>query len=319
MKVLIVYYSQTGNTQKAAREIRDGFREAGAQVTLRFLKNAAFEELQEYDVIGFGSPIWYEMTPNMRKFVEDMPRLDGKLSFCFNTHGTLPALYFPLAIPRLQGKGLRVVDWRDWYGDCAIQIFPEPYYTDGHPDAQDLSEMRSWGKELAGKCERILKGEPFEFPKAPQPDMKPYHANAAIDHLGGFHNPHGALVRDPEKCLYPKCHICMDNCTMNFIDLSAAPQKYGCYGDKCDYNHGCTYCEMLCPTGAIHPEIPYEEACPVGQEHGSPLFEGVLAQAEKDGKFRRLIPFEEVGIKTPFYSVHSKHPRVRPLKFDDDK
>lgn len=319
MRILIVYYSQTGNTQKAARKIRDGLRSTGAEVTVRFLKDAKFEELREYDVIGFGSPIWYEMTPNMRKFVEEMPQLEGKLSFCFNTHGTLPDLYFPLAIPRLQKKGLKVVDWKDWYGNCAIQIFPEPYYTAGHPDEKDLQEMYDWGRELGEKFETILKGESFEFPKTPEPNMKLFHANVAIEHLGGFHNVHGALVRDPEKCLYPKCHICMDNCTMGFIDLEAEPQKYGCNGNGCDYNRGCTYCEMLCPTGAIHPAVPYEEACPVGKEHGSELFETILGQAEEDGKFRRLIPFEEVGTKTPFYSVHNKHPRLRALRFDDDK
>lgn len=319
MKVIIVYYSQTGNTQKVARKIRDGLRKSGAEVTLKFIKKVTFEELNDYDVIGIGCPVWFEMTPNVRKFVEDMPNQDGKLGFVFNTHATMPDLFDPLAVPRMQQKGLKMVDWNDWYGNSYIQIFPEPYYTAGHPDEQDLNEAFEWGVELGNKCQAILNGEPFEFPEMPQPNMTPMHANAAIMHLGGFHNMHGALVRDPDKCLYPKCHICMDNCTRDYIDLSAEPQKYGSCGDKCDDNHGCTYCEMLCPTGAIHPVVPYEEACPVGKEHGSELFEYVLGKAEEAGKFRRLIPFDKVGKTTPFYSVHNKHPRLKALKFDDDK
>lgn len=319
MKVLILYYSQTGNTQRIARAIRDGMRKAGDEVNLRFLKKAEPEELKDYDMIGFGSPIWYEMPPNVRRFVEEMPQLDGKLAFSFCTHGTMPDLYFPLAVPRLQRKGLKVVDWKNWYGNCSIQIFPEPYYTAGHPDEQDLSEALAWGEAVSGKAKRILAGEEELLPEAPMPNMMPMHANAAIDHLGGFHNIHGKLVRDPEKCLYPQCHICMDNCTMGYIDLAAEPQRYGSCGDACDDCHGCTYCEMLCPTGAIHPAVPYEEAAPVGEDHGSGLFEMVLGKAREEGRFRPLISQEKVGKKTPFYSVHEKHPRIRQLSFTEDE
>ncbi len=318
LEILILYYSQTGNTQKIARAIRDGQREAGHRVVLKNIRQATFDELQDYDLIGFGSPIWYEMTPNMRRFVEQMPDLPGKMAFSFCTHGTLPALYFPLVIPRLQLKGLTVVDWKGWYGNCAIQIFPEPYYTAGHPDSQDLDEAMTFGKAVADQAIRIQSGETDLIPQAPEPDMLPVHANAAIDHLGGFHNVHGRLVRDPEKCLYPKCTICMDNCTMGYIDLSHPEQKFGNEGNACDDCHGCTYCEMLCPTGAIHPAVPYEQVAPVGQDHGMALFDKVLAKAEADGKFRRLIPKDRVGTKTPFYSIHNRHPRLKQLSFKDD-
>jgi Pyruvate/2-oxoacid:ferredoxin oxidoreductase delta subunit len=318
LKVLILYYSQTGNTQKVARAIRDGLRAAGHEVVLKFLLKASAEDLQGYDLIGFGSPVWYEMPPNLRRFVEEMPRLDGKLAFSFCTHGTLPALYFPLAIPRLQRKGLTVIDWKNWYGNCSIQIFPEPYYTAGHPDELDLADAQAFGRSVAEKALRILAGETGLIPAAPRPDMLPMHANAAIDHLGGFHNVHGRLVRDPFKCLYPKCRICMDHCTMRYIDLAAVPAKFGSEGVACDDCHGCTYCEMLCPTGAIQPVVPYEEAAPVGKDHGMALFTQVLAQAEADGQFRRLLALQDVGTKTPFYSVHHRHPRLKALSFKDD-
>ena len=319
MKVLIIYYSQTGNTQKIARAIRDGMRDAGASVTLKFLKKASYEEMEQYDLIGFGSPVWYEMPPNVRKFVEEMPEFNGKQAFCFCTHGTMPDLYFPLAVPRLKRKGLEVIGWKNWYGNCSIQIFPDPYYTAGHPDEEDIKDAFSFGKEMLDRAERIAHGEKELIPQTPMPDMMPMHANAAIDHLGGFHNIHGRLVRDAEKCLYPKCRICMDNCTMGYINLDSDPQKYGSCGDACDDCHGCTYCEMLCPVGAIHPVIPYEKAAPVGEDHGSELFCMVLEKAEREGKFRRLIPFDEVGTKTPFYSAHDRHPRMKRLNFKEDE
>lgn len=318
MKILIAYYSQTGNTQKIARAIRDGMRGAGQEVTLKFLPKVSFAELGSYDVIGFGSPVWYEMPPNLRRFVEEMPRLDGKAAFSFCTHGTMPDLYFPLAVPRLQEKGLNVLGWKGWYANCSIQIFPEPYYTAGHPDEQDLAEAGEFGREICGLAKQVLAGHEELLPPAPAPAMMPMHANAAIDHLGGFHNVHGKLVRDADKCLYPNCRICMDFCTMGYIDFESTPQRFGDCGDACDDRHGCTYCEMLCPSGAIRPAVPYEEAAPVGEDHGSELFCTVLAKAEAEGKFRRLLPPEEVGTTTPFYSVHPRHPRLKRLSFKED-
>lgn len=317
MKVLIIYYSQTGNTQKMARAIRDGMREEGHEVRLKHLKFVTFSELEDYDMIGFGSPIWYEAPPNMRKFMEDMPRQDGKMAFSFCTHGTLPALYFPLVIPRLQEKGLAVLGWKGWYSNCTIQVFPEPYYTAGHPDDADLADAKSFAREICEKAKAYLAGDESVLPPTPMPNMSPMHANVAIMHLGGTHNVHGALVRDSEKCLYPKCHICMDNCPRGFIDLEEG--KYGSEGNACDDCHGCTYCELLCPSGAIHPKTPYEQLAPVGEDHGSELFIQTLSQAEQDGNFRRLLPFEEVGVRTPYYSVHDKHPRIHALRFEDDQ
>ena len=103
---------------------------------------------------------------------------------------------------------------------------------------------------------------------------------------------------------------------MSYIDLENG--CYGKYGDSCGDGHGCTYCEMLCPTGAIYPDPPYEVAAPVGEEHPYEMFYRILDQAEKEGKFRKLLPYEEVGTTTPYYSTHPKHPRIRPLSTKDD-
>lgn len=333
MKVLVLYYSQTGNTQKIARSIAAGVRTCGHQADVKFMtrdKNentrgnpqkayaSLYEILDDYDMVGIGSPVWYEMPPNVRSFVENMPERNGQLGFSFCTHATMPNLYFPLVIGRLQRGGFRIVDWAKWYGNSEIQIFPEPYYTAGHPDETDMSEAKTFGMQLCEEAQKILAGDESLIKEAPAPDMMRMHANAAIDHLGGYHNVHGKLVRDPEKCLYPKCHICMDNCTMGYIQLEKNPQKFGSNGDNCDDCHGCTYCELLCPVGAIHPEIAYEEAAPVGKDHGSDLFCRVLNAAEAQGTFRRLIPEDEVGTKSPYYSVHSKHPRRKQLSFKED-
>ncbi|HAL74579.1 MAG TPA: hypothetical protein DCM45_05730 [Clostridiales bacterium] len=37
-----------------------------------------------YRQIGFGSPVWYEMPPKLRCFVESMPQQNGKPAFVFS-------------------------------------------------------------------------------------------------------------------------------------------------------------------------------------------------------------------------------------------
>ena len=73
MKVLIIYYSQSGNTMLIARHIEKGLRRAGADVTVVKLKDATYEMMADYDLIGLGSPVWKADTPNMHHFIDRMP------------------------------------------------------------------------------------------------------------------------------------------------------------------------------------------------------------------------------------------------------
>ena len=49
MKVLIIYYSQSGNTMLIARHIEKGLRKAGADVTVVKLKDASYEMMADYE------------------------------------------------------------------------------------------------------------------------------------------------------------------------------------------------------------------------------------------------------------------------------
>ena len=49
-----------------------------------------------------------------------------------------------------------------------------------------------------------------------------------------------------------------------------------------------------------------------GRTMAPELFCTVLGKAEAEGKFRRLIPFENVGTKHRFTPIHSEHPCLKP-------
>lgn len=309
MKILIIYYSQSGNTRKIAKKIAKGARSTGASVTVVKLKEASYEMMEEYDLIGFGTPVWKADTPNMHHFIDKMPDQHGKHCFAFNTHGTLPHLYFPIVIPNLKNHGMLPIGYKDWYGDVTMPGMPKPYYTYGHPDEQDFAEAEAFGREMADNSPKIAAGDTsLIYPDPPMDEKVFKQAMICSNMLLCPTNPQGAFYRNPEKCAYPKCTLCMDNCTMGYIDLTKTPQVFGNRGDKCDDCHECSFCFMICPFGAIEADPPMEEhaaAC-VGKRHVE--FEKMLEQDEAAGKFRRHIAVEDVGFDTPYVFWHPKRP-----------
>lgn len=58
-KLLIVYHSQSGNTESMAKAVYEGAISAGATVTLKKAADATADDLFECDVVAFGSPNYY--------------------------------------------------------------------------------------------------------------------------------------------------------------------------------------------------------------------------------------------------------------------
>ena len=319
MKVLVIYFSQSGNTRKIAHSIAEGAREVAEQVDVRSIKNVTYEMLKDYDLIGLGSPIWKADPPNIRKFYKNAPNQKGKHIFSFATHGTMPSFYFPIVLPNLKRAGFTVIGSARWYGNVVMPGMPEPYYTAGHPDKQDMAEARVFGKEMVERSKKIKVGEINLIPSMPQNNVDQNQAVAIVNMLLEYGNPQGKIIRDAKKCIYPKCTRCMDNCTMDYIDLSCNPQKFGSEGHCCDDNHECAWCFMICPTGAIRLDPDAIEHIKPFIGVRKPLFENVLARAEEIGEFRRLIPIEDVGFDTPYVIAHPKRPYFKvPSKQEED-
>lgn len=293
MKTIVIYFSQTGSTQKIAEAIHKGITAAGFQCDIARMKDVSPEKLVKYDLIGLGSPVFSYREPlNVNLFVKRMPSLKGKHCFMFCTHGTVLGAYFNSLGGVLAKKGLAIVGFQDWFGSVPMQPVPSPYYTDGHPDDVELQEAADFGKEMALRSQRIARGETNLIPKLAlakeRPFAKPFQADMKLNRA---------------KCLYPKCKICIENCPMGSIDLSVDPPvlKKGCIE--------CWFCEKICPQGALECDW-------------APLAQGVTAwirikyppavdKAEARGRLRRYV--KDVGWDTPWYKSHTRHPRF-PLQ-----
>jgi flavodoxin len=100
-KVLIAYFSLTGNTQKMAEYIAEGIRISGQQVTVKKISEIkAVEDMADYDGYIFGCPTYHrDMTEPMKKFLflarKAIP--EGKLAAAFGSYthdGNAPEMVF---------------------------------------------------------------------------------------------------------------------------------------------------------------------------------------------------------------------------------
>jgi len=90
-KVLIVYYSHTGNTEKMAKAVAEGASTIqGIEVELKSYKSP--EKLVNFDVILIGVPTYHHnMTNNYKNFLEEIAfynvDLKDKIGAAFGSYG----------------------------------------------------------------------------------------------------------------------------------------------------------------------------------------------------------------------------------------
>ncbi len=80
-KILVVYYSRSGNTEKMAQLFAEGVKLAGGvDVTVKPVQQVSTDELLEYDGIAVGSPTYYgSMAWEIKKLFDESVKFHGKL------------------------------------------------------------------------------------------------------------------------------------------------------------------------------------------------------------------------------------------------
>lgn len=79
-KVLVSYYSRSGNTKKMAEIIAQGIKDEGVEAELKDIKDTTAQGLLEYDAIIIGSPTYYgTMAAEIKKVLDDSVKFHGKL------------------------------------------------------------------------------------------------------------------------------------------------------------------------------------------------------------------------------------------------
>jgi flavorubredoxin len=133
-KVLIAYFSLTGNTEKMAEYIAEGVRFSGQEAFARKISDIkVVNDLAGYDGYIFGSPTYHrDMAEPMKTFLflARKANLDGKLAGAFGSYthsGDAPAMIldtmqyvFKMQPSELGSFNLKeaIVETRDGMRDC---------------------------------------------------------------------------------------------------------------------------------------------------------------------------------------------------------
>ena len=139
LKILIVYYSHTGNTEKMAKAIAKGARTVqGVEVELK--RHGSAWGLDSYDAILIGAPTYHRtMTNSIKKFLEEVAfhnvGLKGKVGVAFGSYrwsGEAPRRVLEVMEKRFEMKVVKP--------SLLIE------YT---PDEKGLEECHKLGKNVA--------------------------------------------------------------------------------------------------------------------------------------------------------------------------
>lgn len=138
-KILVLYYSQSGNTEKMAKAVAEGAQNAGnPNVELSYHVEA--EELAAFDAILIGAPTYHHDMPiDMKKLFEEAAvkniNLKGKLGAAFGSYGwSGEAPKFLLEIMKNKFE---------------MQVVEPPLLAKYVPDENMLSKCRDLGKRVS--------------------------------------------------------------------------------------------------------------------------------------------------------------------------
>jgi NAD(P)H dehydrogenase (quinone) len=81
VKILVVYDSKTGNTEKMAFAVAEGAKEIkGVKVVVKRVEQASVEDFLEADGIIMGSPTYYgQMSARLKALIDESVKIHGEL------------------------------------------------------------------------------------------------------------------------------------------------------------------------------------------------------------------------------------------------
>jgi len=148
MKVLIIYHSEHHqNTEKIARVMA-----AKIDVDLKEAKEVRTEDINNYEIIGFGSGVYNgRFHKDLLEIIDNIPHQDNKKAFIFSTTGSLS--YSRLAhdrfSPLLLDKGFKIIGEFSCPGfDTALT---REGINKGRPNEQDLENAEKFIQDILAK------------------------------------------------------------------------------------------------------------------------------------------------------------------------
>ena len=155
-KILVIYYSQTGNTERMAESVAEGVKKEGVEVEAKSVETVKPDELLKFDGIIIGSPTYYgSMAAAIKKLLDDSVKfhgkLDGKIGAAFSSSaniggGNETTILNILNALLIHGMIIQGDPSGDHYGAVAI----------GAPDSRAKRQCERMGSRIA-KLVQVIK------------------------------------------------------------------------------------------------------------------------------------------------------------------
>jgi len=154
-KILVIYYSKTGNTEEMAKLVGEGVRKEGVAVEVKKIEDTKVDELLKADGIIIGSPTYYgSMAAPIKELLDESVKfhgeLEGKVGGAFsssanNGGGNETTIMDILKAFLIHGMIIQGTSQGDHYGPVAI----------GAPDNRSKSQCKDFGRRVAKLVKKL--------------------------------------------------------------------------------------------------------------------------------------------------------------------
>ncbi len=237
MKVLICYFSGTGNTRMIVEKYAEEFNKSGNDVDIFKIEEGNFGyDLSQYDMLGLSYPIHAFNAPSIVvDFVKSLPKSEtAKKLFILKSSGE------PLSINNISSYKIVSILKRKNYILNNEYHYVMPYnMIFRHSDAMAFKMWNTAQRLIPIDCGEILSGKTVKLKRIFMGRFLAWLFR--IEHWGGRFNGKKYKVKD--NCI--NCQKCVKNCPTHNITVKDG--KF-VFGKKCLM---CTRCSFQCPANAI--------------------------------------------------------------------
>lgn len=245
MKVLICYFSGTGNTLKVANKYASCLTENSHDVVTvavesllsdKTLPESFLTQLNDADLVGVGYPVHAFNAPAiMLEFAKRLPKLhDKKRAFVFNTSGE------PLKLNNISSVKLRGILKRRNIEAVSEYHYCMPYNIMFRHSDEMAHKMWHTAEQLIPlDVNELLENKPHALEKVTGQNFVAWVMRC--EHWGGRLN--GKQYKVNGGCVH--CGKCVNICPTHNISVKNGKFKFG---KKCLM---CMRCALLCPKNAV--------------------------------------------------------------------